>query len=443
MKKLKEMFAKLKSNRYFQIGAIGLAGVMLVSLLTFVPKVEQVEADTENTNTTTDVMTVDEVKDIALKDANVTDATMEDVQLDYEDGVQVYDVDFTSDGIEYDYEINAQTGEIIKRETKVVATTATTTTTDTTTNNTTSSTTTTTTSITKDKAKTIAMNHAGVTSVSNYTIKEDNEDGVKVYEIEFTSGNYEYDYTIRMSDGKILDVDKEAVKTTTTNNTTSSTTTTTTSITKDKAKTIAMNHAGVTSVSNYTIKTDTEDGVKVYELEFTSGNYEYDYTIRMSDGKVLDVDKEAVKTTTTNNTTSSTTTTTSITKDKAKTIAMNHAGVTSVSNYTIKTDTEDGVKVYELEFTSGNYEYEYTIRMSDGKILDVDKDYVGTATITAATAKAKAFAHAGISESQATKVEVELDKGVYEVSFKYNGYEYEYEINGSDGSIINYEKELD
>ncbi|MCD7839286.1 MAG: PepSY domain-containing protein [Erysipelotrichaceae bacterium] len=437
MKKLKEMFAKLKSNRYFQIGAIGLAGVLLVSLLTFVPKVEQVEADAENANTTTDVMTVDEAKEVALKDANVTDATMEDVQLDYDDGVQVYDVDFTSDGIEYDYEINAQTGEIIKRETKIVATT-------TTTNTTTTDTTTTTSTITKDKAKSIAMNHAGVTSVSNYTIKEDTEDGAKVYEIEFTSGNYEYDYTIRVSDGKILDVDKEKVKTTTTNNTTSSTTTT--SITKDKAKTIAMNHAGVTSVSNYTIKTDTEDGVKVYELEFTSGNYEYDYTIRMSDGKILDVDKEAVKTTnnsTTSSTTSSTTTTTSITKDKAKSIAMNHAGVTSVSNYTIKTDTEDGVKVYELEFTSGNYEYDYTIRMSDGKILDVDKDYVGTATITAATAKAKAFAHAGISESQATKVEVELDKGVYEVSFKYNGYEYEYEINGSDGSIINYEKELD
>ncbi|MCD7894513.1 MAG: PepSY domain-containing protein [Erysipelotrichaceae bacterium] len=422
MKKLKEMFAKLKSNRYFQIGAIGLAGVLLVSLLTFVPKVEQVEADAENTNTTTDVMTVDEVKDVALKDANVTDATMEDVQLDYDDGVQVYDVDFTSDGIEYDYEINAQTGEIIKRETKVVATTNTTTT------DTTSYT------ITKDKAKTIAMNNAGVTSVSNYTIKEDTEDGVKVYEIEFTSGNYEYDYTIRISDGKILDVDKEAVKTT--NKTTSSTTT---SITKDKAKTIAMNNAGVTSVSNYTIKEDTEDGVKVYEIEFTSGNYEYDYTIRISDGKILDVDKEAVKTT--NKTTSSTTT--SITKDKAKSIAMNNANVTSVSNYTIKEDTEDGVKVYEIEFTSGNYEYDYTIRMSDGKILDVDKDYVGTVTISAATAKAKAFAHAGVSESQATKVEVELDKGVYEVSFKYNGYEYEYEINGSNGSIINYEKELD
>ncbi|MCD7808600.1 MAG: PepSY domain-containing protein, partial [Erysipelotrichaceae bacterium] len=278
MKKLKEMFAKLKSNRYFQIGAIGLAGVMLVSLLTFVPKVEQVEADAENTNTTTDVMTVDEAKEVALKDANVTDATMEDVQLDYDDGVQVYDVDFTSDGIEYDYEINAQTGEIIKRETKVVATT-------TTTNTTTTDTTTTTSTITKDKAKSIAMNHAGVTSVSNYTIKTDTEDGVKVYELEFTSGNYEYDYTIRMSDGKILDVDKEAVKTTnnTTSSSTTSSTTTTSSITKDKAKSIAMNHAGVTSVSNYTIKTDTEDGVKVYELEFTSGNYEYDYTIRMSD----------------------------------------------------------------------------------------------------------------------------------------------------------------
>ncbi|MCD7948993.1 MAG: PepSY domain-containing protein, partial [Erysipelotrichaceae bacterium] len=154
MKKLKEMFAKLKSNRYFQIGAIGLAGVMLVSLLTFAPKVEQVEADAENTTTTTDVIAVDEAKDIALNDADITDATMNEVQLDYDDGVQVYDVEFTKDGVKYEYEINAQTGDIVKKETKTVATTTTT------------DTTTTTTTITKDEAKKIAMNHAGVTSVS-------------------------------------------------------------------------------------------------------------------------------------------------------------------------------------------------------------------------------------------------------------------------------------
>ncbi|MCD8029145.1 MAG: PepSY domain-containing protein, partial [Erysipelotrichaceae bacterium] len=161
MKKLKEMFAKLKSNRYFQLGTIGLAGVLLVSLLTFVPTVEQIEADAENANatTTTDVIAADDAKDIALKDADVSDATINEVQLDYDDGVQVYDIDFTKDGVEYEYEINAQTGDIIKKETKTVATT------------TTADTTTTTTSITKDEAKTIAMNHAGVTSVSNYTIK--------------------------------------------------------------------------------------------------------------------------------------------------------------------------------------------------------------------------------------------------------------------------------
>ncbi len=66
-----------------------------------------------------------------------------------------------------------------------------------------------------------------------------------------------------------------------------------------------------------------------------------------------------------------------ITLAKAKSIALNHAGLTAsqVTFTTAKPDYDDGVKVYEIEFRKGNWEYEYEIKASNGKILSWDKDY--------------------------------------------------------------------
>ncbi len=68
-----------------------------------------------------------------------------------------------------------------------------------------------------------------------------------------------------------------------------------------------------------------------------------------------------------------------------------------------------------------------------------------TATIDAATAKATALAHAGVSN--VTEFECELDNEhgrlVYEISFKSGGFEYDYEISATDGSILKSEREID
>ncbi|MCD8376547.1 MAG: PepSY domain-containing protein, partial [Oscillospiraceae bacterium] len=56
-------------------------------------------------------------------------------------------------------------------------------------------------------------------------------------------------------------------------------------------------------------------------------------------------------------------------------------------------------------------------------------------------AQEAALAHAGLTASQVTKLKVELDRedGVYEVDFKYNGMEYEYEINAYTGAVVGYD----
>ena len=63
-------------------------------------------------------LTADEALDIALKDAGVGKNQIRELEnnLDRENGILVYDIEFKSGNTEYSYDINAQTGEIIDRE---------------------------------------------------------------------------------------------------------------------------------------------------------------------------------------------------------------------------------------------------------------------------------------------------------------------------------------
>ena len=57
---------------------------------------------------------------------------------------------------------------------------------------------------------------------------------------------------------------------------------------------------------------------------------------------------------------------------KAKSVALNHAGVSENKAYDmdIELDDEDGTLVYEVEFKSGNMEYSYEINAATGAILE-------------------------------------------------------------------------
>ena len=58
-----------------------------------------------------------------------------------------------------------------------------------------------------------------------------------------------------------------------------------------------------------------------------------------------------------------------ISVEKAKQIALSHAGVGSARFTKAKIDYENGVKVYEIEFKVGNMEYEYDINVVNGAIV--------------------------------------------------------------------------
>ncbi|MCD8119776.1 MAG: PepSY domain-containing protein, partial [Lachnospiraceae bacterium] len=97
---------------------------------------------------------------------------------------------------EYEYEINATTGAIIKSEVDKEKV---------------SSGSSSSTLITVDEAKSIAAAHAGY-SVSEVTFKKaklDTDDGLTVYEIEFYVGNVEYEYEINASTGAVIEYEMD------------------------------------------------------------------------------------------------------------------------------------------------------------------------------------------------------------------------------------------
>ncbi len=63
-------------------------------------------------------LTADEALDIALQQAGVTRDSIRDLenQLDRDNGILVYEIDFESGNTEYSYDINAETGAVVERD---------------------------------------------------------------------------------------------------------------------------------------------------------------------------------------------------------------------------------------------------------------------------------------------------------------------------------------
>lgn len=145
-----------------------------------------------------------------------------------------------------------------------------------------------------EKAKEIAMSHAGVSTGSVSFVKEklDYEDGVKVYDIEFYSGNVEYDYEINAATGAIVSFDQDIENYAIPTQPAAPTQAAASGISADRAKQIALSHAGVSGASFTKVELDTDDGVRVYEIEFKVGNVEYDYDIDATSGAILSSSSE-------------------------------------------------------------------------------------------------------------------------------------------------------
>jgi len=141
-------------------------------------------------------------------------------------------------------------------------------------------------------------------------------------------------------------------------------------ISADKAKKIALGDAKLAekNVTFVKVELELEDNRLVYDVEFYSGNVEYDYDIDAVSGAIVSADKD-IENYVIPAQPSTEAQASEISVEKAKQIALSHAGVSSARFTKAKIDYENGVKVYEIEFKVGNMEYEYDINVVNGAIV--------------------------------------------------------------------------
>ena len=149
----------------------------------------------------------------------------------------------------------------------------------------------------------------------------------------------------------------------------------------DAARTAAEEHAGTTALDSVTAEVDSEldEFPAHYEVELHTAWGEFEYLVDAYTGKVLSGQKDLLTTASTPNKTTKPSgqkpdpsgTARDIGYAKAKSIALDHAGVSENEAYDmdIELDNEDGILVYEVEFKSGNMEYDYEINAATGAIL--------------------------------------------------------------------------
>lgn len=164
------------------------------SSLNSTPKAESSQASSAAGST--GLITEEEAANIAKEHAQVTDCTMLPVKLDRDDGRQVYDVEFfTADGKEYDYEIDAATGEVLsydydaERQAAAASGTA---------------------SITEAEAKALVLAQVPGAAEENFLeFKTDYDDGRLEYEGELFYDGMKYEFTVDGYSGTIREWESE------------------------------------------------------------------------------------------------------------------------------------------------------------------------------------------------------------------------------------------
>ena len=155
-------------------------------------------APSTNTNTSTGAVDEAKAQEIALAHAGVkaADATITKSKLDYDDGRQVYEIEWYANGAKYDYEIAVATGEIVNSgyEAKTVVGTGSSAT------------------VSEATAKQTALARvSGATEKDIYEWKLDYDDGRPEYEGKIIYGGMEYEFTINAATGAVTEWDVESV----------------------------------------------------------------------------------------------------------------------------------------------------------------------------------------------------------------------------------------
>ncbi|MBE6607556.1 MAG: hypothetical protein E7633_03245 [Ruminococcaceae bacterium] len=288
-------------------------------------------------------ISLEKAKEIALAHAGISasDAFFDDREFDFERGRAVYELEFYANGSEYDYEIDATTGEVVKHEWEI--------------------------------KKAPDKTNSDKNTVENNQSKENGNNVAP-------TGNATHldnvpDTPVNPEDPTTPETPAEPAQPT--------------YITLEEAKAIVLKDAGVSETEAIfdDREFDFEHGKAVYELEFYANGVEYEYDVDAVSGEILRKKTDGKKPSETKPETpvtpespsnpSETTPVTYITAEKAKEIALKDSGLSAseVRFDDCEFDVEHGKAVYEIDFESGRYEFEYKIDAVSGEIVKAERDY--------------------------------------------------------------------
>ena len=324
----------------------------------------------------------EQAKAAACAHAGVTQeqVSFSTTELDCEAGLFVYEIEFIVDQTEYDYDIDARTGAVVKYSSETYGEAQ-------------SSAAGNAAYIGEAQARAAAFAHAGVSASDATAVqaKLDIDDGQAKYEIVFFVGTTEYDYDIDARTGAVLKAERETYSSPaggaspdSGSGSSGSASSASGYIGEDRARSIALEHAGVSAseASGITVKLDRDDGRVEYEVKFLAGTSSYDYEIDATTGAICKAEREekggsaGSSGSSSGSSSSGASSSDYIGESRAKSIALGHAGVSAseASGMRVKLERDNGRMEYEVEFSVGRREYEYEIDAVTGKILKADSE---------------------------------------------------------------------
>lgn len=217
---------------------------------------------------------LDKALSLAMADAECSNELADEYSscVSFKEGTVVYKVDFSCDGFSYEYIISSVTDKIISKERKLCAVNP-----------------------SAQTETTAQMNELtataeAATSTAETTVHIPQTEEPQNYTAQSVATTQKPITTESQSA-----VSREETTTKKPKPTASTTQSNSTYIGIDRAKEIALKHAGVDSskVIFTKAKLDKEHGIRVYEIEFETAFVEYEFEIHATSGKILEFSKEA------------------------------------------------------------------------------------------------------------------------------------------------------
>ena len=277
------------------------------------------------TASTADYIGIDAAKEAALSDAGVSadGAEFSTAGLDNRNGVFYYAVDFTENGVNYEYDIDALTGVVIERaktpaaggpgeagaaagagtdtgagsETAAASETAppageTAALVPASTSPASSQGTGSGGPITEAEARAIALSQAGLTEADVRFIesKKDRHDGQSVFEVEFDAlTGEEYSYDIREADGAIVSYDYDSDRKPSANSSGSG------MLSEDQIRETVLSRVPGASAADVRLWLDEDDDRYQYEGQLIWDGMEYEFKIDAYSGSVLEWEADTLR----------------------------------------------------------------------------------------------------------------------------------------------------